>query len=110
MRLGVKQLEELQTLAPSRYMIVAGKTHQREMDRLVDLGVAAYPPPSKASGKKPIGDGGFAVITAKGLAALEDAGLWPHPFDERPNVRPKQERENQRQKGENSEGRDIKSG
>ena len=83
-RLGVKQLEELQCLGPSRYMIVAGKTRQRQMDRLVDLGLAAYPPPSKASGKKTIADGGFAVITAKGLAALEAAGLWPHPFDEQP--------------------------
>lgn len=79
-RLGVKQLEELQALGPSRYMIVAGKTHQRQMDRLVDLGFAAYPPNS--DGRV---DGHFAVITAKGLAALEAEGLWPHPFSERPD-------------------------
>lgn len=86
-RLGVKQLEELQLLAPSRFMIVAGKVHQRQMDRLVDLGLAAYPPPSKQSGKTTAADGGFAVITAKGLAELERAGLWPHPFSERPEAR-----------------------
>lgn len=96
MRLGVKQLAELQTLGPSRYMIVAGKTHQRQMDRLVDLGLAAYPPDE--DGRI---DGGFAVITAKGLAALEEEGLWPHPFSARPKPRTKAKRENRPLKSEN---------
>jgi hypothetical protein len=86
-RIGVKQFETLQVLAPRGAMMILGKAQQREMDRLVDLGLAAYPPPSKASGKTTAADGDFAVITSKGLAALEAAGFWPHPVGERPDPR-----------------------
>lgn len=84
MRLGKKQMETLQGLSPSAYMLVCGKVQQREMDRLVDLGVAKYPPPRKDSGKTTMADGGLAVITSRGLAMLEAAGLWPHPYGEQP--------------------------
>lgn len=81
-RIGKRQLETLRLIGPSSFMIVGGKASQRHCDRLVDMGLAKYPPPSKASGKKTVGDGDWLVITSKGLAALEAAGLWPHPYGE----------------------------